>query len=103
MDIRLRKRLRQLPTKQNHHTSKESTPLSNHDSPKHPPIPTNRNGPHYRTTNATRIQRHPYNHRSRVFKSRYFPTMYGYHHGTRDRSTIPRPHIPLVRTPLPHD
>src|SRR6266403_5130289 len=103
MDIRLRKRMRQLPTKQDSHASEKSTPLPDYHSPKHPPVPTNCDGPNHRATDATRVQCNPHNCRSQVFKSCYLSTLYRHDHGTRDCLVIPGSRIPMVRTPLPYD
>src|SRR6266403_1469281 len=103
MDIQLCKRMCQLPTKQDYHTPKESTPLPHHDKQRCTPISTNRNGPYYGTTTTTWVQCYSHYHGSRMLEGSHLPTLHQYHHRTRNRTTIPKSCLPMVRTPFPND
>src|SRR6266403_2722504 len=67
MDSRLRKRMHDLPAKQNHDPQKENTALPYHHQRRYPPIPTDCNGPYHRTSAATWAQCHPNHSRLRMF------------------------------------
>src|SRR6266403_2369838 len=103
MDRRLRKRLRNLPTKQNHDPQKENTPLPHYHQRRHPPLSTNRHGSHHRTPAATRIQCDTNNRGPRMLTRSHLPPVLRYHHRARNRAALPRLRLPMVQSTNQND
>ncbi len=96
MDRRLRKRLRNLPTKQNHNTQEEDTALSYHHQRRHSPFPTNCDGPDHRTSTATQIQCHTNHSRSWMFTSGHLPPLFRHHYRSGHRAALLGLCLPMV-------
>ncbi len=96
MDSRLRKRMHDLPAKQNHDPQKENTALPYHHQRRYPPIPTDCNGPYHRTSAATWAQCHPNHSRLRMFVRSYLPPMFRHYHRPWNCPALLRLHLPMV-------
>src|SRR6266446_4999380 len=96
MDRRLRKRVRNLPTKQNYDPQEENTTLPHHYQRRHPPFPTNRNGPYHGTPVATWAQCHTNDSGSRMLTCSHLPPLFRHHHRPRHRTALPRLRLSMV-------
>src|SRR6266481_9613403 len=96
MDSRLRKRMCNLPTKQTHDSQKEDTALLHHHQRRHPPLPTDCDGPYYGTPAATWTQCHTNHSRPWMFTRGHLPPMFGYHYRPRHCAALPRLCLPMV-------
>src|SRR6266403_1443162 len=97
MDRRLRKRLRDLPTKQAHDPQKENTPLPHYYQRRDPSIPANRNGPYHGITATTRTQCHTNHRRPWMLPRSHLPTMFGHHYRPRNCATLSGLRLLMVR------
>ena len=96
MDRTIRKRMRQMPTKQEPHETSKSTPLPHPHTDRRTPIPDRSNGPDHPTPNQQRIRRHPHDSRPRMHESSRIPPLQNNDHRTRSSQTILRQRLPMV-------
>src|SRR6266403_4085868 len=96
VDRRLCKRLRNMPTKQNFDSQKESTTLPHHYQRRHPPLSTNCNGSHHGTPAATQTQCHTNHSRSWMLMRSHLPPMFQHHHRPRNCPALPGLRLPMV-------
>src|SRR6266403_5499919 len=96
MDRRLHEGLRDLPTKQNHDPQKENTALLHHHQRRHPPLPTDCDGPYYGTPAATWTQCHTNHSRSWMLTCSHLPPMFRHHHRPWNCPALPELHLPMV-------
>ncbi len=97
MDRRLCKRLRNLPTKQDHDTQEEDTALPHHHQRRHSPLPTNCDGPYHGTPATTRVQRHINHSGPWMFTRGHLPPVFRHHYRPRHRAALLRLRLSMVR------
>jgi transposase InsO family protein len=85
LDQRLRRRVRHVPTKQEHHTPPSNPTLPNPVRYHRTPVPTSSHGPNSGPTPERSNRLHPNHRRPRMLQSRTIPPLQPNDHGTRHR------------------
>ncbi len=98
IDSRLHQRMCNLPTKQNPDPPDKDPPLSYYNKRRNPPFPTNRDGPHYGASAASRTQRHTNHSRPWMLTCSHLPPVFRHYHGPWNRSALLRLCLPMVQS-----
>ena len=97
MDRTIRKRVRQMPTRQESYKTSEGPPLPHPHTDQRTPVPDRSNGPDHPTPDQQRVRRHPHDSRPRMHESGRIPPLQDNNHRTRSGQTILRQRLPMVR------
>jgi hypothetical protein len=97
MDCTIRKRVCQMPTKQEYHKTSKGPPLPHSHTDQRTPIPDHSDGPDHPTPDQQRIRRHPHDSRPRMHESGRIPPLQDNNHRARSGQTILRQRLPMVR------
>jgi hypothetical protein len=97
MDCTIRKRVRQMPTRQEPYKTSQGPPLPHSHTDQRTPIPDRSNGPDHPTPDQQRVRRHPHDSGPRMHESGRIPPLQNNNHRARSGQTILRQRLPMVR------
>jgi len=97
MDRRLRLRMRNVPTREDPHTSNSNSVVQDPYHPWNPTIRNRRNGPHHRPTTKWYPGLNPHHHRPWLHLRRPVPPMLLYNYRPKGSPTVPRQRLQVVR------